>query len=244
MADTDESDAIRNPAQIAGVLKRLQDTRKLINVSTPQSHNRIHTSAVLDVNADRRMVLLDELTPPPKDVPGLVGHRIGVSAQLGGVDVSFASEVSRIRTKGGTTYYIIALPGKLLYQQRREHFRAAATAGSSHIPARLHPEGRDDAPVIEGELTDLSIGGMGIRLPPGTELPESFESGLIIPLCSVDLPEQKEPLECEAELRSIREDTNAIQLGLRFNQLDPRAHRMVEKYVVALDRKQRQRGIQ
>ncbi len=244
MAATDDSDAIRNPAQIAGVLKRLCDTRKFINVSTPQSHEQVHTSAVLDVNGDRRMVLLDELMPAPKDIPGLVGQRIAVSAQLGGVDVSFASQVTRISPRNGVNYFIIALPDKLLYQQRREHFRAAATADATLIPARLYPEGGDGDTVIEGEVTDLSIGGMGVRLPPGTALPEEFDSGFIIPLCSVDLPDQKEPLTCEAELRSVREDTHKIQLGLRFNQLDPRAHRMVEKYVVALDRKQRQRGIQ
>lgn len=243
MADTDESDAIRNPAQIAGVLKRLVDARRSINVSTPQSRERVHTSAILDVNADRGMILLDELNPAPRDVQGLVGQRLGVSAQLGGVDVSFASEVTRIGSKDGTTYYIVDLPGKLLYQQRREHFRAAAAVDNAPLAAHLYPEGRDGDSVIEGEVTDLSIGGMGVRLPPGTALPETFESGFVIPLCRVELPDQKEPLECEAELRSVREDTYRIQLGLRFNQLDPRAHRMVEKYVVALDRKQRQRGV-
>ena len=242
MAAESSDDTIRNPAQVAGILKRLADGRKTINVSTPQSQNQVHTSAILDVNAERRMVLLDELNPAPRDIRALAGKRLGVSAQLGGVDVSFACTVTRLGSKEGITYYVVEMPDKLLYQQRREHYRAAATIESG-LPVRLRLKGPEDEEVeLEGELTDLSIGGMGVRLPPRTEVPEFLEEHDIIPLCSVDLPDQDVPLECAAELRSLRADGHKIQMGLRFNQLEPRAHRMVEKYVVALDRKQRQRG--
>ncbi|MFW5910904.1 MAG: flagellar brake protein [Thiohalospira sp.] len=238
----DNDNHITRPHQIVGILRRLADGRHIVNVSTPYSGNQIHTSAILDVNAERGYLLLDELNPAPSTYNGLAERRLGIFAQLGGVDVSFSATVERVGTEDGTPWVLLALPDHLLYQQRREHFRAAASSADP-VSVRLGLEGRE-GPMIQGELADISIGGLGVRVDSRTELPEDFGHGTIIPYAAVDVPDQPRPLECKLEVRSVREDTEnrRRQIGLRFMDLDPRSERQVEKIVFAIDREQRRRG--
>ena len=238
----DNDNHITRTHQIVGILRRMADGRHIVNVSTPFGGNQIHTSAILDVNAERGYLLLDELNPAPSTYNGLAGRRLGVFAQLGGVDVSFSTSVERVGSEDGAPWILLTLPEHLLYQQRREHFRAAASSADP-IPVRMGLEGRE-GPVIEGELADISIGGLGVRMDSRTELPEDFGSGTLIPYTAVDVPDQPRPLECKLEVRSVREDTDnkRRQIGLRFVDLDPRSERQVEKLVFAMDREQRRRG--
>ncbi|SFD92250.1 c-di-GMP-binding flagellar brake protein YcgR, contains PilZNR and PilZ domains [Thiohalospira halophila DSM 15071] len=240
LADNDNH--ITRPHQIVGILRRLADGRHIVNVSTPFGGNQIHTSAILDVNAERGYLLLDELNPPPSTYDGLTERRVGIFAQLGGVDVSFSTTVSRVGREDGTPWLLLALPEHLLYQQRREHFRAAASSADP-IPVRLGLEGRE-GPMIQGELADISIGGLGVRMDSRVQIPEDFGHGTLIPYAAVDVPGQSRPLECKLEVRAVREDTDnrRRQIGLRFIDLDPRSERQVEKLVFAMDREQRRRG--
>ena len=238
----DNDNHITRPHQIVGILRRLADGRHIVNVSTPFGGNQIHTSAILDVSAERGYILLDELNPAPSTYNGLTERRLGVFAQLGGVDVSFSATVERVGSEDGTPWLLLALPEHLLYQQRREHFRAASSSADP-IPVRLGPEGRE-GPMLEGELADISIGGLGVRMDSRTELPADFEHGTLIPYAAVEIPGQSRPLECKLEVRSVREEseTRRRHIGLRFIDLDPRSHRQVEKFVAAVDREQRRRG--
>ncbi|MEO6697378.1 MAG: PilZ domain-containing protein [Gammaproteobacteria bacterium] len=124
----------------------------------------------------------------------------------------------------------MSLPEVLHYRQRRSDHRVKV--GNAHIiPVHLGLE----ETVVQGQLWDISAGGVSIRL---TEpLPYPLAQGDIIPSCAINL-NPAQAISSGLEIRLLRHDEPRGQwvLGGRFIGLIPVHRKGIERFVASLDR--------
>jgi len=226
---------ITDEAQIIGLLRRAQDARLLLSVNLPNDEH-FFNSAVLDVSAEERHLLLDALHPDTGHRQVSVGTPLHVFARLQGVEMSFTGTVEQVGNASGGAFYRLALPGKVFYLQRREHYRVRVGV-SQEIPVSLPV---DEAKPIKGELFDLSAGGICVRLRRPAPAPTI---GLRVEHCQIALPDGA-PLDCTLEVRNVREDpqSGGQYLGLSFVDLGRREQQRLQRFVTSLDREMRKRA--
>jgi c-di-GMP-binding flagellar brake protein YcgR len=230
-----EPQQVTLPMQIAGILRRLQDAHALVHVSRPGDHES-WLSAVLEVHPTEGYLLLDELTP--RDGNALIrdANRIIVSAQIQGVDISFATRLLEAGVSDGLAIYRVAVPDNVRYWQRRASYRARVSAANV-VAVTL---AQNSELVLEGELYDISSGGIGTRhrRPRG-----------IVPLlgetwsqCEIKLP-RNEIIRCALEIRFVGQDarTSHLRLGGRFIDISRPSLKAVEAFVAHLEREQLRR---
>jgi len=227
---TTEPQQVTLPMQIAGILRRLQDAHALVHVSLP-GDNESWLSAILEIHPSQGYLVLDELTPRDGNALMRDAQRVIVSAQVQGVDVSFASRMVEAGFSDGMALYRVAIPDNVRYWQRRHSHRARVSA-SSLIPVTLeHNEGF----VLKGELYDISAGGIGTRHRDKREVVPLL--GDIWPKCSIVLPGH-ENIAFALEIRYVGEETrgNLLRLGGRFVDITRPRLKAVEGFVAHLER--------
>jgi len=226
----EENDHITQPAQIAGVLKRLQEAHVLLRITIP-GENQAYLSALLEVQLVDNFLLLDELNPPEGNAALQRVRRIGVSAQLQGVDISFTTELMDVGSSAQVAFYRLAMPKSMRYQQRRSSFRARINLARV-VPVLL---AREDGAALEGELFDISVGGIGTRHKPGKAT--EVRQGEIWDDCIIRL-EGSQEIRSAIEVCFIGEDSRSRQmrLGGRFIKLAPQQTKIIENFVAALER--------
>jgi c-di-GMP-binding flagellar brake protein YcgR len=226
----EENELITLPAQIAGVLKRLQEAHVLLRVSIPGEH-QAYLSALLEVHPVDGYLLLDEINPPEGNAALQRTRRLGVSAQLQGVDISFTTELLDAGSNEQIAYYRLAMPKGLRYVQRRTSFRARINLARM-VPVMLT---RDDGTTLEGQLFDISVGGIGTRHKPAKS--SIIQQGEIWNECVIRL-DGKQEVHSAIEVCFIGEDsrTKQMRLGGKFINLTRPQLKLIENFVAALER--------
>jgi c-di-GMP-binding flagellar brake protein YcgR len=154
-----EGEYITDPMQIAALLKKVKDSRTLIQVTLPGQATE-YNSALLNIHPDEGYLLLDELTPAQ-------GHRLltpqstlTTTIRLRGVEMRFTSTILEIGGQAGIAFYRVVFPQRLFYRQRRSNYRVKLGMGLL-IPFNI---AREDGKPYEGRLDDISLGGLGAEL--------------------------------------------------------------------------------
>ncbi|MGE0388351.1 MAG: flagellar brake protein [Gammaproteobacteria bacterium] len=220
---------------ITAALQALQRERTVVAVGVAGS-DEIYVSLVLEVVAAQQYLVLDALKPDDGNRWVAPGRRITVSAVCRGSRLQFESVVERIGAEGAVPYYRIRYPSEVRSQQRREHYRAFLPLDQTVAVQML----TESMLTFGGELRDISVGGLGMRLDPG--MPEALRSGQVIPRCLIHLPAVAPicaPLVICYAGRSAR--AHRQRIGARFVDLDRRAERTVAEYVATLEREQARR---
>lgn len=223
---------VRDRAHILKLLRDLQAQKTLVSVALPET-NDLYNSAVLEVDG-RGTFTLDELTPRPGHERLLRSGRLMIFARLHGLSLRFETRLLEAGEEDGVALYRLALPEVLYHGQKRSHYRVRLGLGQQAAVILS----RDEAHSINGELRDLSIGGLGAAFPPNTP----FTVGELIDSCWVDLPGGG-TLSCALEVRHISLDTNRgeLRIGARFVALNPAQERMVQRSVYHLERERLRR---
>ena len=226
----EENEFITLPAQIAGVLKRLQEAHVLLRITIP-GEQQAYLSAMLEVHPVEGYLLLDELTPPEGNAALRRARRLGISAQLQGVDISFTTDLIDTGSSAQIAYYRLAMPQGMRYQQRRTSFRARIGLARV-IPVVL---AREDGTTLEGQLFDISVGGIGTRYKPGKT--GDIQQGGIWDECIIHL-DGKQEIRSALEVCFIGEDSRSRQmrLGGKFLNLERPQLKIIENFVAALER--------
>ncbi|MCC7413265.1 MAG: flagellar brake protein [Gammaproteobacteria bacterium] len=226
----DDVREIRAPLRIAALLQRTFERHSLLTVAVSGSED-VFTSALLEVVADGRYVVLDELSPAAGHALISVGRRIHVSSRLEGVQLGFESIIRHVNSAGGIAYYQVPFPDALFHHQRREHYRAPVPLERG-ISVQLRTAG---GRVITGELRDISRGGLSMRVDPGA--PERLTAGDVVPRCVVRLADKR---TVNAVLQVCYADqwgsTGRPRVGGRFLEIEPGSERVVDALVATLDR--------
>lgn len=221
-------------AQIAQVLRRLQEQRCLLTVQVGTA-TESYTSAVLEVVLEDEYLVLDELTPREGHERLKHSREIQVRAILDGIEVRFASRVAQINTEQGLPYYKVPFPERIDYPQRRQVHRVHVPLNTGYPVSLLLPDER----ILSGELRDISPEGIGIRVRIGT-LDPGRDRGMRA-ICHLSLPQQRE-LVTDIEFRYIDDplQKNRVpRLGARFVDLKGAQARRVEQFCAELARDQR-----
>lgn len=223
-----KTEKVTHGPQIAGLLKRVRDQRVLLSVRVPGSE-AVYNSLLLDVDPARNIILLDELNPSAGHELACKARQLRIRCQCQGVELSFVCPIEIGKGQNGVSFYRAPLPESISYLQRRGSYRIRIGL-NMHISVAL-PVASEAR--IEGELFDLSMGGLGANLPNRIELAH----GQIIESCTLALP-NCEPLTAEIEIRFVRIDkANQNQrIGASFRNLNPQQQTQLRRIVTQLER--------
>ncbi len=224
------NEKITHPAQIAGLLRRVHEERALLTISLPGSNDQFK-SVVLEVDLAKNFVLLDELHPHDGHGRLLAVKKFHAHTRLKGVDISFGGILEGATQENGMALYQVALPTQILYRQRRSSFRVRVGAGLI-VPVTLSNQ---NLLQLQGELCDISTGGIGLRLK--LDPTQAIDNGSIFPDCNIQLP-SNEHVHSGLELRFISpaDARNMVRFGGRFLGLESSNQKLIEHFVASLER--------
>lgn len=223
-----QTEKITHASQIAGLLRRILDSRVLLSVQVP-GHAGIFNSLLLQVNADQKFIVLDELNPAAGHQLARQVGRLQVHCQSQGVEISFGCDIDTGSDRGGISYYRAPLPTVLQYLQRRLNYRVRMVL-DKEIPVHLQLDASTEA---EGQLFDLSLGGVGFNLTSDIRL----ERGQTLDPCVIRLP-TGDTLQVRLEIRFVQTDDRrpTQRIGARFVGLEPQQGNMLRRLVTHLER--------
>jgi c-di-GMP-binding flagellar brake protein YcgR len=238
MADEDykqQYEIITSTLRVVAILRPLLEKHALLTATLPNS-NQFFTTALLKINADTSSLFIDELHPQKGHHLLLKASRITLRTQLGGVDVNFSMALKNTGTENGIAYYELSFPENIRYRQRRSSYRVPVSSATS-IPVNLITA---DDNSFDGELHDISAGGMCIRLPK--KKAEPFANNTDEIKCTILLPD-KSHIKCLFKIchSQLHEPSNNFHIGGNFLQLETAQHRAIERFVIELQRRSRQK---
>ena len=220
-----DSEQITDLNRVVCLLERLAKQHSLLTVHIPGHQEQFSTSIV---SVDDTNVLLDELLPAAGHRLLLQARALQVSGKLDGIEFRFIAALEDVDEQGGMITYRAHLPTRLDYRQRRMDYRA-------HIPIaqRLRVVIDRGGEELEGELYDLSLGGVGMVLPgeaPALRPRRWYD-------CAVEMPDT-DWLYCRIELCHARTipDHDRHLVGARFDRLTPVQSRQVGRCIAMLER--------
>ncbi|MEJ2687887.1 MAG: flagellar brake protein [Gammaproteobacteria bacterium] len=223
-----QSERITDPGQIVTLLRRASEARDLLTIVLPDSP-KPYNSAILKVDPEEGSLLLDELNPADGHRRLVEARQLRASCRIRGIELSFQATVSEVGGDAGIAFYRVALPPVLHYHQRRAHYRVQVGRGLA-IPVYLTIESEG---TLEGQLSDLSAGGLSMRLE--TSLP--LTRGQRIEQCTIPLP-KGEQFRAPLEIRFARPEENPkwLRAGARFLNLSRAQQSRIQRFVAQLER--------
>lgn len=223
-----KAEKVTHTPQIVNLLRRIRDNKVLLSVRVP-GYDETFNSLILEVNAERNTVLLDELSPQRGHELICKVRELRARCQCQGVELSFACNVEIGQSQRGISFYRAPLPSVVNYLQRRSDYRVHVGAGLP-VPMHLPIEG---STIIDGGLTDLSMGGLGANIKTDV----TFKHGQIIDSCKLELP-KGESFDTEIEICFVRTDTqrNMQHIGAAFRNIQPQQEQILRRFVTQLER--------
>ncbi|RMG50477.1 MAG: hypothetical protein D6717_13835 [Gammaproteobacteria bacterium] len=216
---------------ITHTLEGLMNRRALITAVVGDDESQTYATAVLAVFPDRERLVLDELTPEEGHQRLIEEKHIRCHALLDGIRTSFSSQLVHHDSKDGISYYVLAYPERIFYEQKREDYRVRV---ARELRSAVRIEER-----VEGQVHDLSLGGLGILFPGHSH----FHTGEILMNATIILP-NKRTIQCDLEVRHQSEvpELNKKRVGCRFLRLEPPARREIQRCVLYLEREEIKRA--
>lgn len=222
-----QGDIIRDPQIISSLLRRIADQRALLRVTVPGFRSN-YNSAILRMDPEQDLLILDELNPRKGHERLLEIRRLNASATVQGVETRFSGTLEEVGESSGIAFYRLPFPQEVLYVQRRTSFRVKV---SMTAPVAAVFE-RGDGNALRGRILDLSEGGMGVEFSQSV----SLQPGEIVP-CQMRLPNGRQ-VGCKLEVRhcSASDDQARVRVGGRFVELHPQRRKVLSRLVADLQR--------
>lgn len=223
-----DGEIIRNPAQIAQVLRKVQDARSLLVVTLP-GENIPYQSAILEIDPDTGYLVLDEITPIQGHKKFLQTGKLVANTKMKGVDIRFTAELDSVLQDTRFTTYRMRFPAELLYMQKRQSFRINLGI-TSNIAVTLH---REDGSRLQGKVVNLSETGEGATVGGN----EKFRIAELIPVCEIELPND-EIIQSKLEIRFISQGKQgeSVRIGGRFLEMPGIQQRLLARVLLDLQR--------
>ncbi len=216
------------PASIARVLRELARTRTPLLFEPAGIPTRL-----LLADEDRRACVLEWCRNGRELERLLNATGLSLRGSLGGTPIRFAAGTPEVTRLGNTPAFHIPLPARLQYLQARRHFRVRLAAARGF---RCRREDEAGGPPLSLDIRDLSLSGVGLRVPLG--LLAVFAPGRLLPDCTLDFG----PFGIvQASLRVVRHGPATPQadarrkVGCIFVDLDAGTRRQLQRLVFALE---------
>jgi c-di-GMP-binding flagellar brake protein YcgR len=194
-----------------------------------------YTSAILEISAEQRLLVIDDLTPNTAPAELALGLSLNIRAIVEGVELRFSTKVTQIGAQKGLRCYSVEFPTYVSYEQRRRQYRVAVPLTQAIEVHFVLPDDR----FLTGDLKDLSVGGLCARIREG-RLEPALDSHHLAS-CRVLLPNQQS-IVTDVELLDFDapDRPRVPRLRARFVDISPTAARRVAQLCAEIERMQRQ----
>lgn len=237
VAQDDEKFLTHHPIAIAQILNELAKNKTTLNLSFNHGQEQGLTT-VIGLSGDKKSVYIDKSLDAGFN-KRLLASKSVVFSKTDGVKVKWVSQkIIEVKLTDGEAFKI-ALPKSIYRFQRREFFRSKTPVTNPivcYIPYR-NPT-NDKSEKLEMTLFDISLGGIGTMV--NDHLSPLLEVEKVFPNCIISLPNFGD-LDTSLCVRQIYEKdlpngAKKIRVGFQFVKLSHEEERMVQQYVLQLER--------
>lgn len=221
--------------EIVFILRAVMEKGELVSAYFNRGESFLLTS-VVGVDPDRGAVYLDFGANEAMNRKILESDKIIFVSTHEKVKIQFnATRIEKVLFEGRDSFKI-PLPETLIKLQRREYFRVTTPIINPLKCIVPMPDNRK----IEVAIVDISIGGIGIILPPADP---SIEPGMIFQGCHLILPDIGN-IVATMEIRNVFEVTlrNGLKTkraGCQFIDLTANMQSMIQRYIIKVERDRR-----
>ncbi len=221
---------VKSRSEIISLLSRLSKHHTLLSITLADS-TKIFGSMILEVNDEKRYLVLDELYPRNELKKSLLNNKLSIETQLDGIEIRFNVQVDAIAEKDEIEYYKVSYPAYVYHHQRRASYRVN-TSISNPVPIALSTE--DDV-LLHAELRNISLGGISARINSNNT--QILAVGDELPTCIIHTPDGKKIVGA-LEVSRIEEGTTSqsTRVGARFIHIAAADRHELARLVAKLDR--------
>jgi len=232
--------AVRSPREILTLLRGIGERNQLIRMLIQGDADACVTS-ILDVDAERGILILDCSVNPGQNRRVAGATRISFETTLDKIRILFASDKVEETTYENGPALKMAIPDSMIRLQRREYYRMPTPVSTPvrviiPIPADLGG-GSNVFP-----LADISCGGIALmdnKLLLESRIGNNYEG------CRIDLPEigmvmTTLQIRNVLDLTLLNSKTNR-RLGCEFIDISRGALAAVQRYITKLERERNAR---
>lgn len=222
---------VTRPNRILQMLHMLQDEATQIVIVTPDGKEQ--PSKILKVAKEG--LLIDQFSSSDAHKRLKINTLVEIKAKQKSVTFTFKAKLlAKQKTK--LNGYLISIPNKVYYPQKRAFFRAPLTHLNS-IALKASLESSENT--LTGHVLDLSPGGLSVRIK--TQL--YIKRGNILSPVSVVL-DKDETIICDLLVASVTQPNRSadVRVGCQFMKLDAETSRTINKFIAVSERKRAKKG--
>lgn len=225
---------LKTPVEIVANLRLLQQNHDPLIISF-HGRNQRFQSYVIEVDRDKKLVMLDELIPSDGERFLLNGETFKIEAFHEGVRVAWECvQDVRLSEYQGARCYLSPLPTEVLYHQRRSAFRAPLKQ-SELIKIELASDKLRHA--LAGQLLDISATGCKLRFPGN--ISNNLQTGQVYERFTLQFPFGAMTMALELRHVQYEDKLDITFVGARFHRMSGLEQRQVERFVYQLQREAR-----
>lgn len=229
----EQQNNILKPSLMAAHLGRIQRERLLVSISISGTNN-IFNSMLINVDADTHTMLLDVLQPELAHLQLIRRKHFVFNVVHNGIKISFEAVVKKIVEDDGKPAYLINFPDKLIYQQRRQSFRAPISKDTI-MPISLTNAGTNNNDYCEGVINNVSRGGLSLQFDQAVK----FQFEEINLLLGHFHTNENTKVVCDLEIRNIttNSDYQHTTVGVQFKNLSKLNKRHIQHFALNMERR-------
>ena len=225
---------LKAPVEIVANLRQLQQNHDPL-IITFHGRNQRFQSYVIEVDRDKKLLILDELMPRDGERYLANGEAFNVEAFHEGVRVAWKCEENvRIAEHEGARCYFSPMPLEVTYHQRRSAFRAPLKQSEL---IKIELAGDKLRTAIPGHLLDISATGCKLRFPGN--ISSSLQAGQVYERFTARFPFGAMTTAIEMRHVQYEEKVDTTFVGARFHRINGQEQRLVERFVYQLQREAR-----
>ena len=221
--------------EIVYILRAVMEKTELVTIYFNRDESFILTS-IIDIDPDEELIFLDLDANEAANKKILESEKIILVTAHDKIKVQFvANWIEKVRFDGRDVFRI-ELPKSLVKLQRREYYRITMPIVNPLKCIVL----MDDKRKVEMVVADISIGGVGVVLPPTDAM---VDPGMIFNECKLVLPEIGN-IVATMEIRNVFEVTlsNGLKTrraGCLFSNLSTDMQTVLQRYVIKVELQKR-----
>lgn len=230
VAPQNTSYRVKSRSEIESLLKKLHKNHTLLSIRM-ESRKQTFGSMLLEINPEKKYLVLDELYPRKEIKESLMGKKLIIDTHLDGIEVGFSVNVEAVAERENIEYYKVSYPRSLFHHQRRASFRVDVGVSTS-IPIALSTL---ENVMLQAELRDISLGGLSARI--STPMSSGLSTGDEIPTCIIHTPAGKK-IVCALEIARLEENeqSQSLRIGARFIHLPASDRNELSRFIAGLER--------
>jgi len=229
--DTQTHETITSAARISSLLKPLENKIDLLTISLPDTDTS-YKSTLLSVDANKKLLVLDRLTPKGGHEQLIKSRRLTIQASHKGAEIIFTTAMNEVEPEKIMPRYELIFPDSIQYLHRRNSYRVTVR-NDAEMAVEIQTNNNES---FRGELHDISTEGMCIRFPGEISIPQDDDPTEV--QCIVKLASNEE-LKCAFNIchTYTHEHSKDFRIGGTFQYMDKTQRRALEKFVAELQRK-------